>query len=213
MANQLYALGPKDGTAIGVPLNGTPAAPLLQPRRPRISMRPNSTWLGSSNREPYVAYVWHSAPVQTLAALLTTPLVVGATTPGTTMNDFPQLTNAILGTKFKIVRGYESTPQMNQAMERGETEGVAALGWNALVAQGAQWLADKKVKVIAQFGLERSREFARRAADDRPRQVGARPPGAGDVVRAHRIRPARISCRRMCRPTGSRRCGAPSTPP
>ena len=29
MANQLYALGPKDGTAIGVPLNGIPAAPLL----------------------------------------------------------------------------------------------------------------------------------------------------------------------------------------
>ena len=42
------------------------------------------------------------------------------------MNDFPQLTNAVLGTKFKIVPGYGSTPQMNQAMERGETEGVAA---------------------------------------------------------------------------------------
>jgi tripartite-type tricarboxylate transporter receptor subunit TctC len=35
MANQLYALGPKDGTVIGVPLNGAPAAPLLKPAAAR----------------------------------------------------------------------------------------------------------------------------------------------------------------------------------
>ncbi len=33
MVNQLYAVGPKDGTVIGVPLNGIPAAPLLEPAR------------------------------------------------------------------------------------------------------------------------------------------------------------------------------------
>jgi tripartite-type tricarboxylate transporter receptor subunit TctC len=75
------------------------------------------------------------------------------------MNDFPLLTNAILGTKFKIVRGYESTPQLNQAMERGETEGVGALGWNAVKAQVPQWIADKKIKMIAQFGLARSSDL------------------------------------------------------
>ena len=77
-----------------------------------------------TNSEPYVAYVWHTAPVQSLTDLLRKELIVGATTPGTTMNDFPQLTNEVLGTKFKIVSGYASTPQLNQAMERGETEGV-----------------------------------------------------------------------------------------
>src|SRR5690348_17884680 len=30
MTNQLYAQGPKDGTVIGVPLNGMPTAPMLQ---------------------------------------------------------------------------------------------------------------------------------------------------------------------------------------
>jgi tripartite-type tricarboxylate transporter receptor subunit TctC len=158
MTNQLYALGPKDGTVIGVPLNAAPAAPLLQPTAAHFDAA-KLIWLGSTNREPYVAYVWHTAPVQSLAALLTKPLIVGATTPGTTMNDFPKLTNVILGTKFKIVNGYESTPQMNQAMERGETEGVAALGLNAIKSQQPQWLADGKIKLIAQFGLERSDEL------------------------------------------------------
>jgi tripartite-type tricarboxylate transporter receptor subunit TctC len=156
MVNQLYALGPNDGTAVGVPLNGIPAAPLLQPAAAHFEAA-KLIWLGSTHSEPYVAYVWHTAPVQSLDELLTKQLVVGATTPGTTMNDFPALTDAILGTKFKIVPGYASTPQMNEALERGEVEGVAGFGWFALNAQVPQWLPEGKIKIIAQFGLTRSK--------------------------------------------------------
>ena len=66
MVNQLYALGPNDGTAIGVPLNGIPAAPLLQPAAAHFDAA-KLIWLGSTHSEPYVAYVWHTAPVQNLA--------------------------------------------------------------------------------------------------------------------------------------------------
>jgi tripartite-type tricarboxylate transporter receptor subunit TctC len=156
MANQLFTLGPNDGTAIGVPLNGIPAAPLLQPTAAHFESA-KLIWLGSTHSEPYVAYVWHIAPVQSRDELLTKQLVVGATTPGTTMNDFPLLTNAVLGTKFKIVPGYGSTPLMNEALERGEVEGIAGFGWFALNAQVPQWVPDGKIKVIAQFGLTRSR--------------------------------------------------------
>jgi tripartite-type tricarboxylate transporter receptor subunit TctC len=156
MVNQLFALGPNDGTAIGVPLNGIPAAPLLQPAAAHFDAA-KLIWLGSTHSEPYIAYVWHTAPVQNLAEVLRKQLVVGATTPGTTMNDFPQLTNAILGTKFKIVPGYASTPQMNEALERGEVEGVAGFGWFALNAQAPQWVTEKKITVIAQFGAARHR--------------------------------------------------------
>jgi tripartite-type tricarboxylate transporter receptor subunit TctC len=158
MTNQLYALGPHDGTVIGVPINGIPTAPLLKPKAAHFDST-KLIWIGSTNREPYVAYVWHTAPVQNLAQLLTTPLVVGATTPGTTMFDFPRLTNAVLGTKFKIVPGYGSTPQLNTAMERGETQGVGALGWAAVKAQVPQWIAQNKIKLIAQFGVSKSREL------------------------------------------------------
>jgi len=155
MTNQLYALGPKDGTAVGVPVNGIAAAPLLQPSAAHYDPA-RLIWVGSTTREPYVAYVWHTAPVQSLAELLTRQLIVGSTTPGTTMNDFPLLTNAVLGTRFKLVRGYESTPQMNQAMERGETEGVAAFGLDAVRAQMPQWFAEHKIRIIAQFGFDRA---------------------------------------------------------
>jgi tripartite-type tricarboxylate transporter receptor subunit TctC len=211
MTNQLYALGPKDGTAIGVPINAIPGAPLLQPNFAHYDAS-KLIWLGSTVREPYVAYVWHTAPVQSLADLLKRELVVGATSPGSTMVDFPLLTNAILGTKFKIVPGYESTPLMNQAMERGETEGVAALGWEAVKAQMSPWLADKKIKIIAQFGLQKSSvlpdvpliiDLAKSQPDGRRWPCCFRAPKSAGP----------ISCRRTCRRIGSRRCAAASTPP
>jgi tripartite-type tricarboxylate transporter receptor subunit TctC len=156
MVNQLYALGPNDGTAVGVPLNGIPAAPLLQPAAAHFESA-KLIWVGSTHSEPYVAYVWHTAPAQSLGELTAKQLVVGATTPGTTMNDFPALANAVLGTKFKIVPGYASTPQMNEALERGEVEGIVGFGWFALNAQAPQWVKDGKVKIVAQFGASRSK--------------------------------------------------------
>src|SRR5436190_1602673 len=158
MTNQLYALGPKDGTAIGVPINGIPTAPLLQQGAQFDATK--LIWLGSTNREPYVAFVWHTAPVQSLAELRSKDLVVGATTPGTTMADFPLVANDILGLKFKVVRGYEGTPQINHAIERGEIQGQGGIGWAAVKAQVPQWIAEKKIKVIAQYGLKRYPELA-----------------------------------------------------
>jgi len=158
MTNQLYALGPKDGTAIGVPINGIPTAPLLQQGAQFDATR--LIWIGSTNREPYVAFVWHSAPVQSLAELRAKELVVGSTTPGTTMTDFPLVVNDILGLKFRVVRGYEGTPQINHAIERGEIQGQGGIGWAAVKAQVPQWIAEKKIKVIAQYGLKRHPDLA-----------------------------------------------------
>src|SRR5690348_4920 len=154
MTNQLYNKAPRDGTFMGAPINGIPTAPLLQPVG--TNFEPTKlNWIGSTNREAYVAYVWHTAPVQSLAELREKELVVGATMPGTTMVDFPLLVNDILGLKFKIVRGYEGTPQINAAIERGEVQGQGGLGWAAVKATSPQWIRDKKIKVIAQYGFTR----------------------------------------------------------
>jgi tripartite-type tricarboxylate transporter receptor subunit TctC len=159
MVNQLFSQGPKDGTVIGAPINGIPTAPLLQPAGAHFSAA-KLNWIGSTNREAYVAFVWHTAPVQTLADVMRKDAVVGATMPGTTMVDFPAVTNSILGTKFKIVRGYENTPQINVAIERGEIEGNGGIGWQSVRTTSQQWITEKKIKVIAQYGLRRDRDLA-----------------------------------------------------
>jgi tripartite-type tricarboxylate transporter receptor subunit TctC len=157
MANQLYGQGPKDGTVIGVPINGLPTAPLLQSGTQFDPVRLN--WIGSTNREAYVAFVWHTVPVESIGELTSKEVVVGATTPGTTMVDFPLLVNDVLGFKFKIVRGYQGTPQINLAIERGEVQGMGGLGWASVKAQTPHWISGKKIRVLAQYGLTRHAEL------------------------------------------------------
>jgi tripartite-type tricarboxylate transporter receptor subunit TctC len=159
MVNQLYSLGPKDGTVIAAPINGIPTAPLLEPAAARFDAA-KLNWIGSTNRETYVAYVWHTAGVRSLAELMRKELIVGATAVGTTLVDFPLVTNKFLGTRFKVVRGYDSTPQINVAMERGEVEGIGGIGWQSVKTQAPQWIAEKRITVIAQYGLHRDPELA-----------------------------------------------------
>ena len=64
MINQLYALGPKDGTVIGIPINGIPTAPMLMSGTQFDSSK--LIWLGSTNREAYVAYIWHTVPIKSI---------------------------------------------------------------------------------------------------------------------------------------------------
>src|ERR1700694_916689 len=158
MTNQLYNQGPKDGSVIGVPINGLPTAPLLQSGTQFDPTR--LIWLGSTNREAYVAVVWHTVPVTGIAELTSKEVIVGATTPGTTMVDFPLLVNDVLGFKFKVVRGYAGTPQINLAIERGEVQGMGGLGWASVRAQTPHWISEKKIKVLAQYGLKRYQELA-----------------------------------------------------
>ena len=154
MTNQLSVAGPFDGTAIGASFNGMPTTPLLQPAAAHFD--PNKLiWLGSTNRETQVTYVWHSAPVQSLDDLKTKELIVGAQAPGSTQYDFPVLANALFGYKFKVITGYESTPKIHLAMERGEVQGNGATNWTTLKLLNSDWIADKKVRVLGQWGLKK----------------------------------------------------------
>jgi tripartite-type tricarboxylate transporter receptor subunit TctC len=158
MTNALYNNGPFDGTVIGASFNGMPTTPLLEPAGARFDAN-KLNWLGSTNRETQITYVWHTAPVQTLADLYTKELIVGAQAPGSTQYDFPILLNHLFGTKFKIVTGYESTPKIHLAMESGEVQGNGATNWSTVKALNSNWLAEKKIRIIVQWGLKKNPEL------------------------------------------------------
>jgi len=151
MTNTLYANGPFDGTAIGASFNGLPTLPLLQPGGARFD--PNKLiYLGSTNREQQVNYVWHGAPLKGIDDLTKVETVVGAQAPGSTQYDYPALAHALFGHKYKIITGYESTPKIHLAMESGEVHGTWA-NWSTLKAINTNWLQEKKIRMLYQWGL------------------------------------------------------------
>jgi tripartite-type tricarboxylate transporter receptor subunit TctC len=157
MTNSLYASGPFDGTVIGAPFNGTPTMPLLSPQSARFDAD-KLIYLGSTNRETQVMYVWATVPVQTLLDAKTTELAMGAQAPGSTQYDYPVLLNRLLGYKFKVITGYESTPKIHLALERGEVQGTIA-NWSTLKALNSNWLAEKKIRLLVQWGLKKLPEI------------------------------------------------------
>jgi tripartite-type tricarboxylate transporter receptor subunit TctC len=157
MTNQLYAGGPFDGTAIGASFNGLPTTPLLQPAGARFEAV-KLNWVGSTNRETQAMYVWHTAPQMTLDDLKTTEMIVGAQAPGSTQYDYPVLARELFGWKTKVITGYEATPKIHLAMERGEVHGTWA-NWSTLKAIAGQWLDEKKVRILAQWALRKHPEM------------------------------------------------------
>ena len=148
--NALANTAAKDGTVVAAVINGVPTAPLLQPDAARFDPT-KLNWIGSTNRDTQVIYAWHMSPVRELKDLLSKELIIGATSSGTTQVDFPVVTNAILGTKFKVVSGYEGTAQIHKAMEAGEVQGLGSLAWSSLKTLNADWIASGKVRILAQW--------------------------------------------------------------
>jgi len=157
MTNQLYAGGPFDGTAIGASFNGLPTTPLLQPAGARFEAV-KLNWVGSTNRETQAMYVWHTAPIEKLSDLTSTEMIVGAQAPGSTQYDYPKLAEKLFGWKFKVITGYEATPKIHLAMERGEVHGTWA-NWSTLKAISEQWIKDKKIRILAQWALRKHPEL------------------------------------------------------
>jgi tripartite-type tricarboxylate transporter receptor subunit TctC len=158
MTNTLYGAGPFDGTVIGASFNGLPTTPLLQPAGVHFEAT-KLNWIGSTNRESQAMYVWHTAPQQTLNDLYSKEMIVGAQAPGSTQYDYPVLARALFGMKFKVITGYESTPKIHLAMERGEVHGTWA-NWSTLKAIANDWLTEKKIRILAQWDLKKHPEMS-----------------------------------------------------
>lgn len=158
MAHYIYEVAPKDGTALGAPLNTVPLTQLLEP----ASMKFNSAdfnWIGAVSSPANVLATWHTAGVKSIEDAQKKETLIGATTPGTTQEMYPLMANNLFGTKFKVVTGYKASTEINLAMERGEVEGRGANTYLAYRFQNADWIRDKKLNFIFQMTEMRDPEM------------------------------------------------------
>jgi tripartite-type tricarboxylate transporter receptor subunit TctC len=150
-ANYLFNGAPRDGSVVAGVHNGIPTAPFEEPAQAHFDANELS-WIGSISEDPFVGYVWHTAPVRTFADAKTSPVVMGSATVNSMGAKMAIVSNAMFGTKFKLVSGYEDASQVKLALERGEVEGTFANSWGDLKTQQPDWIRDGKVRIIIQHG-------------------------------------------------------------
>ncbi len=168
--NFMYNSAPKDGSAIAAPFNTVFMLPLFGDPSAKFDPR-KFTWIGSLDKQTGTCVVWHTSSAHTLEDAEKRDVLVGATGLGATPAIFSNLLNTLFHTRFKIISGY-STNEVRFAMERGETEGICGMAWQTYKAITPDWVAQGKIRPIAQMGLVPNKDLP-----NTPMALDLLPPG------------------------------------
>jgi tripartite-type tricarboxylate transporter receptor subunit TctC len=151
-ATYIYAQAPKDGTVMALlsrdftlgPITGTSGAQ-FDPTK--------FSWLGTTTTETNVCMSYKTAAVKTVRDLFERELLVGDNGAGTGTGSYPKVLNALLGLKFRIIRGYPASVDVVLAMERGEIEGYCE-SLESVYGKRPDWIATKTVNILFQGGSQ-----------------------------------------------------------
>ncbi|MDB5569760.1 MAG: tripartite tricarboxylate transporter family receptor [Hyphomicrobiales bacterium] len=156
-ANFIANVAPRDGSYVALLQRGMLLAKMFNPGAVQFDIETMS-WIASLNSETGLVLAWHTAPHTSARDLFERELIVGAQT-GVDPEISPRVFNALLGTKFRIVTGYQGTTGAGLAMERGEVQGIGDWSLSSLKAQRPQWIERKQVRILLQAALERDKDL------------------------------------------------------
>jgi tripartite-type tricarboxylate transporter receptor subunit TctC len=139
-ANHLYMVAPKDGATLAILHNTLTLNQIASSASVSYDMR-KFAWLGSMSITSTICAFTEKARVKQLTDVVNREVVIGASAGSTSM--IPAILNSLVGTKFKQVKGYESTSNILVAMERGEVDGVCGWGWDSAKVQAMSALERK----------------------------------------------------------------------
>ena len=179
---------PQDGTALGLFLDTTTIGKLLG--GPGDFDPAKLVWIGRIASTDSVAMVWHTAPAQTVDEAKRTEIAMAVTQPGASTSMIASALNDLVHTKFRLVRGYQGSPPMALAMERGEVHAMGGMSWDAVKTTKQAWLTEKKARVLYTFGMRRLKDLPEAPAlvdlaiDDKSRAILNLLGSGADVGRA-----------------------------
>src|SRR5260370_759875 len=204
VANFMQAIAAKDGSFIGMIPNTLVANQLVGMAAVRYDMG-KSRWIGSIMPTAHSAMVaWHASGIASIEDARRRPITAGASPKGSFLYAMPALLNEFLGTKFKIVAGYQGIATVYLALERGEVDSLG-ITWGEFKVEKSDLVRDRNVRILVQSApkaddlpdVPTADELARDEADRGPmdfllsgnalgRQLAAPPGTPGERVEALR---------------------------
>jgi tripartite-type tricarboxylate transporter receptor subunit TctC len=151
-ASYVALQAPRDGTAIG-------AVQAIAITQPLVSDQPvphdpsKFIMLGSANRSVYFCVVRSDAPVKSFAETFTKEAIIGTSTQGASLHDYPILLINVLGVKLRLVTGYAGSREIMLAMDRNEVQGMCGMDWSSFLTQAPNWISSGFARLLAQEDL------------------------------------------------------------
>jgi len=150
-ASFVFARAPQDGTILANLHNMLPLMEALG--QTNVKLDPTAfNWLGNMTREVGDVIISTKSAVKTIDDAKRIEVVMGAASRTALAGIYPQVMNRLLGTKFRIIPGYDGNTGVEHAMEEGEVEGNAGDTWFAGTGRTYDWVKDGTVRVLVQIG-------------------------------------------------------------
>lgn len=112
-------------------------------------------WIGNLSSSNNVTATWHLSGVKTIEDAKKKDVTVGSTGAGAITSIVPAVMNAIIGTKFKIIYGYEGGAAQNLAMQRGELDGRSVNTWAGYKALQMDAIKKGELHILVQIALKK----------------------------------------------------------
>jgi tripartite-type tricarboxylate transporter receptor subunit TctC len=157
-ANWLYKIAPKDGTVIATLGQATPTDQALGQPGVQFDAR-KFNWIGNLAVVNNFMFVWAETGVKTIDDAKKKSLAIGASGASSPSVLYPQVSNNLLGTKFKIVAGYPGGGDINIAVERREVDGRGSDSWASMKSTHPDWIKDHKINILFQVGPKREADL------------------------------------------------------
>jgi tripartite-type tricarboxylate transporter receptor subunit TctC len=157
-ANYIYTNAPKDGSQFATFSRSIPTQPLFDRTGVQFEALKLS-WIGSPASEVSVVFSPVEKRFRTIDDLRSRVMAVPASGLGADSAVYPFVINALLGTKMKVVTGYQGSGDFMLAIERGEVDGMGGSSISTLRSTRPQWLKEKKIDLILQIALRKHPDF------------------------------------------------------
>jgi tripartite-type tricarboxylate transporter receptor subunit TctC len=150
-ANYVYNIGPQDGTVLANLHNMLPLIKALGQSNADVDPA-RFNWIGNMTREVGDVIVSTKSQVKTIEDAKQLTAVIGAPSPMAMGAIYPRVMNYVLGTKFRVVTGYDGAAGVEHALEQGEVEGDAGDTWFSGQGNTYEWYKAGKIRVLVQIG-------------------------------------------------------------
>jgi tripartite-type tricarboxylate transporter receptor subunit TctC len=149
LANELYNVLPKDGSALGMigeslviqQVLGDPAAKFEAGK---------FAWIGRIADSDPVMVTRPDSGIASVEDARLKETIVGVPGAGSATALIATVVNGVLGTRFKLISGYDGSAQIKLAVERGEVQGTSSTLWPF----DEPWVRANKMNILYQTTLE-----------------------------------------------------------
>jgi hypothetical protein len=119
-------------------------------------------WIGNPIIDTGITFTWAASGLITIDDVMKKGGLICGGTGATSLTVLaPIVLNNLLGLNARVISGYPGSEEIHLAMQRGEVNCRGADGWSSVKTTDSDWIRDKTIAILVQWGIEPDPEISK----------------------------------------------------